>query len=723
MGQVKTGSLAGAVKDVETHEPLAGANVFLRGTFLGNVSDIHGKFLIRNVPAGVYTVNVTLVGYRSQSREGVAIAEDADERIEVFLQQAPILKEQVVVTASRYEQNIQDVPVSIATVSAEEVAERISITLDDALRYVPGVNMMQDQVNIRGSTGYSRGVGSRVLVLFDGLPYMTGDTGEITWETLPMNQIERIEVVKGAGSALYGSNALGGVINVITREIPSDDEIAWRLYSGLYDTPRHGQWVWSDKPRFNSGGHVSVSRSSGPMSFLGSISRSVDESYRENDVYHRWSAFAKLKYFLSPTQNIFLMGNLMQRSHGNFFWWKNLSEATRPATSQLNGNVDSKRGNVSFAYKEFVSQGFFYTVKAIYFGNFWRDDSAGRVNNVSASHVLFGEVQGTIQLSPWNILTLGGGANYDQVSSNIFGDHPGTGRALYVQDELKVMEEWKLSFGMRYDWQRVSALPAASQLSPKIGVVFAPDNATTVRASFGQGFRYPSISELNTELSTGISAIRIVPNQNLQAERSTSYEVGVMHVLTDAMMIEAAIYQNDYRRLIEPSVKVTKRVDGSDSVFIQFDNVTQARIRGIEVGLRCEILDRMFSAHMSYAFNDPQDLSDPGRTDVLKFRPRHLAYGSFQFRYDHMGAGIDFRYISRVERIDELLVRFAPIVNGNQRVPIRVADARFSYDFLGVGLPLRIGFNVKNVLNYHYVELIGNLAPVRTYLMAVEGIF
>ncbi len=130
---------------------------------------------------------------------------------------------------------------------------------------------------------------------------------------------------------------------------------------------------------------MSYADKSGPLSYLISAGRTVDDSYRENDAYHRWSFFAKVKYEISSTQSLTVAGNYLDRVHGNFFWWKSLTEATRPADGQLNGTVDSRRGDLSVAYKEFLSDKFFYTAKAIYFGNFWRDDSSGRVNNVSAS--------------------------------------------------------------------------------------------------------------------------------------------------------------------------------------------------------------------------------------------------------------------------------------------------------------------------------------------------
>ena len=94
----------------------------------------------------------------------------------------------------------------------------------------------------------------------------------------------------------------------------------------------------------------------------------------------------KFNYNFSQYQSVTLTTNIQWRDHGNFFWWKSLSDATRPADSQLGGEVNSTRGNVSFVYKEILSDKFFYSLKAIYFGNFWQDNIYGEVGNTAASH-------------------------------------------------------------------------------------------------------------------------------------------------------------------------------------------------------------------------------------------------------------------------------------------------------------------------------------------------
>lgn len=724
--QVPSGVLVGKVVDAETREPLVGANVVLRGTVLGRVSNAEGIFRFQNLPVGQYTVAISMVGYETLIVPEVDIRPQHIRTLDVALKPIVIQTDPIVVTASRREQSFQEVPVSIATMTAQAITERNNLTLDEALRYVPGVNILQDQINIRGSSGYSRGVGSRVLILFDGLPYLTGDTGEISWETIPIYQIQRVEVVKGAGSALYGSSALGGVINIITKEVGDKPQLRVRLFTGLYDQPRYDEWRWTLKSRFKNGFLVDYTGREGALQYVLSVNRNVDESYRQNDAYHRWSFYTKLKYDLTPYQSFTVLGNFLTRTHGNFLWWKSLREATRPADAQLNTNVTTRRGNVNVAYREFVAPDFFYTVKGMYFGNFWEDDSAGEVNFRSRSDLYHLEVQGNYEPTKRHILTFGLTGNYTHVRSNIFSSPLGAGGAAYLQDEFSPAERWRLTLGARFDYQRVSERSSKGLVTPKVGIVFHPTSTTKFRAAYGAGFRYPSIGEWYTQFSSATSQLAVFINKNLQVERSNTYELGISTTLADMVSVELSLFRNDFDNLIEAGVAIRNvKTSPTDTVeverpVIQFENVTKARLQGLELGLTIDWIKKIFSTEVGYTYTDPVDLTEQ---TILKFRPRHLLFASALAQYEHVRLSTDFRFISRIERIDENLVRLAPIIHGDRRVPIYVVDVRASYDLIDFGIPVRVGLNVNNLLNYHYVELIGNLAPVRLYTLSLEGLF
>ncbi|MCB0750971.1 MAG: TonB-dependent receptor, partial [Ignavibacteriae bacterium] len=108
---------------------------------------------------------------------------------------------------------------------------------------------------------------------------------------------------------------------------------------------------------------------------------------------------------------------------------------------------------------------------------------------------------------------------------------------------------------------------------------------------------------------------------------------------------------------------------------------------------------------------------------TLKYRPKHSAVFAIDFDYDLFEAGIDFRYISRVEDIDFELVDLGIVPDGDKRVEIYVVDLNAGINLFSLNLPFRIFFNLTNLLNYNYVELIGNIAPIRNYSINIEAIF
>lgn len=287
--------LRGEVREARSREPLEGAIVRILGSSIGTATDPLGSFEIR-LEAGIYDVQISHVGYRGRRVRSLELKAGLDTTLIVLMEEEAVSTGPVIVTASRRSQSFEDAPVSMALLDAEEIVARVPVNADEALRSVSGVSMVEDQISIRGSSGYSRGVGSRVLLLLDGIPLLTGDTGEINWESIPVQQIERIEVVKGAGSALYGSSALGGVVNIITRDIDDAPRTLLRAFGGVYDRLPYDGWNWSHRRRQLSGVSASVSGRPGGIGLLVHAHQTMDESYRQNDVAHRYGLYSKVTW-------------------------------------------------------------------------------------------------------------------------------------------------------------------------------------------------------------------------------------------------------------------------------------------------------------------------------------------------------------------------------------------------------------------------------------------
>ncbi|MDZ7725612.1 MAG: TonB-dependent receptor [candidate division KSB1 bacterium] len=306
---VPTGKIAGTVNDVETGEPLPGVNVTLSGTVMGDASGRDGSFLIERIPAGEYRVRAVMMGYRQDTvRVQVHLSQTTRIRFEL----SPVILDtpELEVTANKRRQSIQDTPASIGLMTRRDVQRFNNNYANELLQHASGVNFVGTQINIRGSSGFNYGAGSRVLLLVDGVPVMPGDSGNLKWDLVPATQIERVEIIKGAGSALYGSSALGGVINIITKDISPQPILHTRLSAGAYDEPRHELWQWSDRVRLYNNIDVDYSRQlNDRLSVFAAAGRHESMGYAQNSEYLRHNASLKLHSKWSSNQNATLSLN------------------------------------------------------------------------------------------------------------------------------------------------------------------------------------------------------------------------------------------------------------------------------------------------------------------------------------------------------------------------------------------------------------------------------
>ncbi|MGC8594314.1 MAG: TonB-dependent receptor [Candidatus Kryptoniota bacterium] len=707
-------SISGEIRSLEDSTVVAGATVVItripdhaQVTKLRTLTDAHGRFSFAKVVPGNYELQVSMIGYSSYL-DTVTLGSESHIHLMIYLKEAPVESQQVIVTASKYKQSVSEVPVSVSLVSSKSMSRRNILSVDDALRYVPGVNFVQYQANIRGSSGFARGIGSRVLVLLDGIPLLAGDTGEAVWESIPVTDVDHIEVVKGSGSALYGSSALGGVIDIITRDASSTPSTRVKTYGGFYEQPRYSQWVWSAKNRFFEGITLDHTQQIGSVGVVSSISYKKDDGYRENDFFRRGNLFIQTNAKLDRMRSIKFFGDLFSQYSGNFLYWQDVNHALQPVASSLGHWVKSLRLNIGGIFTDVVNDNFFYTVRSGYYFNNWYDnfgETAHGVGDTSTSNLGYLEIQATSSIDPFTVLTLGLEGRGDYVSSNLFTNKASFSFASYLQIERKI-GSFRINAGSRFDHQRIEGMSSYNQFNPKLGLVYDINGLVSIRASVGSGFRAPSIGEVYASTQTG--GVVIVANPLLLPEKSFSSELGARFPL-GYVMVDASLFQNDYWDMIEPQF----RTDGK----ISFQNVTRARIQGYEIDAQTDLFHEMVGVKASYTYIYPKDIT---ANDILKYRSRELLYASLDFSYGIFRSSADFRYISKFERYDKELVEFGVVKNGNKRVPAYVLDVRAGIDLAGLGIPIEVMAIINNAGEYYYVEMIGNIAPIRNYSLALE---
>lgn len=237
--------VTGLVLDESTNEVLNSVVLKLveksRNSEAKTTSDLVGKFEFKNLSSGSYQLTLTRMGYKTKLFD-FEIENSASRNFTIALTPVEIEIEKINVTATRTEQTLQKTPSSINLISSDEISQKNKFTFDEVLQDVQGVTINRTSginvsaLSIRGSSDVAGGgIGNRVLLLLDGRPSLTGDSKGALWSLIPVAIIERTEVVKGAFSSLYGSSAIGGVVNVITKKPTYKPYTSISLNYGFYN--------------------------------------------------------------------------------------------------------------------------------------------------------------------------------------------------------------------------------------------------------------------------------------------------------------------------------------------------------------------------------------------------------------------------------------------------------------------------------------------------------
>lgn len=349
--------LKGHIYDATTSEPLAGASVTykLKGV-QGVISDINGAYEI-HLPEGGLDIIYSYVGYDDVLMP-IIIGKNEIMTKDVYMKESTNLLEDVVVSAGRFEQKLSDITVSMDLIKAADIARQAPTDITTTLQTLPGVDVVDKQPSIRGGGGWTYSVGARSQVLVDGMSVLTPKTGEINWNTVPLENIQQVEVIKGASSVLYGSSALNGIINIRTARPGLTPQTHVSAYVGIYGDPSNEDARWWDKSfwkddkfavkpilrnsLFNGvrnplyeGFDLSHSRRIGNFDVSGGMNLFTDEGYRQDGYNKRFRIGGNVTYH-QPDMGMKMMNygfnvNFLSNRYGDFFIWRSPSEIYRPS--------------------------------------------------------------------------------------------------------------------------------------------------------------------------------------------------------------------------------------------------------------------------------------------------------------------------------------------------------------------------------------------------------
>ncbi len=675
-------SFSGTVIDMITREGLPGANVVILNASKGASCDVDGNFYIANIDDGTYRVVVSMIGYKTDTST-INIPKDVFKKIR--LRQDIQLEQPVIVTANRMKQNLQESAVTTTVVDKTFIANTATNKMDQAIKAAPGVTVNRTSISLRNCSGFAYGAGMRVLVMVDGVPMLSGDTGEAKWDALPMSNVKQIELVKNAGSAQYGSSALGGVINIITEDPVQGVSYYVANDLGIYDQPHWKQWRWSDKTRMYNVLKLSNTYSADKLSISNHLTTTYDESFRQNDDSKRFSYTGKVKIAKTAREDFTINTNLSYEDHGTYLDWLSVERALEVDSTAWRDRVYSSKLSLSGIYnRRNLEKQKLVSIRGYTFINSWNDrawmpEYSGFSHRSSASSKSAVDAQVNFSSNENYQLSTGAELTASTVKSTIFDNRLGMGGACYAESEYRGFNPFIVSLGLRGDLFSVVDGKTYYQANPKLGMVYHIKDNIALRSSFGTGFRVPTMAELFTE-TTVSGLINVLPNPDLKPEKSYSTEIGG-NIITNHAILDVAVFSNWYNNLIEPQ----KVAGGTSASNAKFQNISQARVSGLEMSINLYWQRTTISAN--YLYTDSRDLDS---LKALPYRPSNNFSVNCSYRYfKNMSLIASWRYKDKREYA---LFKDAP------SVPEKILDLGHTADF-GSNY---INFKVNNAFNYIY---------------------
>lgn len=771
----QNGTLTGVFTDATNGEPVPFATI--QGpNGVGTTTDFDGKYTL-SLPAGTQKVKFSYVGY-TDSTYTVTITSGKETVLNHKAETQTIRLGITTVVGGKFKKELGEEIVTVEVLNRNIIDNSSAFKMDEAMEKVPGVTIVDGQANIRGGSGWSYGAGSRVLVLVDDIPLMTADAADVKWSFIPTENVEQVEVVKGAASALYGSSALNGVINVVTAWPKNEPYTKVIMYSGFTENPRDPAYNWwgRNQPLFG-GGNIVHRQKFGQFDFVMSGSFNANKSHLEGGSNQEVRLSTKLRHRAKkiPGLSYGLNLNAYNSTGSTFFLWNGIdSSIYRP----LPGST-SDYSTLRFTADPFVTYFDKHDNRYKFNGRYFNALNTNNTGQGSLPQLFYGEFQYQRRFNKIGLNVVSGVAGYyadvrppgnQPADSSLVGEHNGSNFAVYAQLEKKFFEKLTLGFGVRYEYFRIDTFKSDALPVFRFGVNYQAAEATFIRGSIGQGYRFPTIAE--KFVNTNVGGIGIYPNPGLQPETGWSAEIGIKQGIKLGKWlgyVDLAGFINQYNNMMEFTFGQFGSASGSLFGFgFSSQNIGDTRILGAELTLigQGKIADKFpLQILAGYTYIDPKSLNwndtleltnvdglpaiieaasrdgqptyagtSSSSENILKYRFRHTIKLDAQIGVKKFEFGVSVQYTSFMQNIDYLFVSDFIIGFESGLLDTEafsgLREFRKQNERGNTQLDLRIGYNVtekiklsvicKNVLNQDQMERPAYMSQPRNYTAQVS---
>ena len=605
----------------------------------------------------------------------------------------------MVVTATRTEIPLNQLTTSLTVITAEDIRERQAELVSEVLRDVAGVNVVQSGSMGTATSVFIRGSESnQVLVMIDGVEINSTTTGAYDFANLTTDNIERIEVLRGAGGTLYGSQAIGGVINIISKRGQGPLDVGVSLQGG------NG---WTNRQVATVRGGV------GDLGYSLSVGHLASDGFRSvNDDYHNLSTSARLDYQVTEDANLTGIFHFINTRVG-LFNNNNFASVPDPnarqATTQYVGKLEwAQKIMANWDYRVF---GAIYKEHdkfsddvdpCVFFGS--PCDSFTR--DIFRPQITTGEFQTNYRLEDWSTTTFG--VQYNRRSASTSGgiDEAVGNVGSYLQNQFQFFDRRLIVIpGVRLDDYQTFG----TAWTPSFSAAYLfKDIGTKLKGGYAKGFRAPNLNELFFPPAFGCPAFG---NPDLGPEKSWEINFGVeQSFLAERLRMGANYFHREVKDLIE-----ARPIPGDPMGCFRAENVGSARFNGVELTLGIKIFEGL-TLNANYTYLD-WDTAD----GILRRRPHNSGNIILNYLRDALNVNL---IVNIVGRVDDF--RAASPFGNTITAGYGIVDLAASYKLpwrMPLVKELSLIGKIQNLFNKRYDQADGFRAPPLNFLLGFRANF
>ncbi len=707
--------IAGHVLDAHTKEHLSFVNVQVEGTALGCLTDESGHFYLKNLPEGELTIVFSMMGYETEKRT-VTLRRDTLIEMNVAIAETSFMIDNVVVTANKYETKQREVATIVNVIPPLIIESTTSNSMADVLNFQTGLRVEETcsncgvpQIRINGLEG------QYTQILMDSRPIFSSLASVYGLEQLPAGMVDRIEVIRGGGSALYGANAIAGVVNIITKE-PSRNSL------NISNTSAFTQQGTYDINTNMNASVVSENQKAGL--FLFGVQRNRQQYDRDNDGYSDiphlnsttvgFRSYFKTSDYSKITAEYHHTTEFRRGGYGI----DSLQPHESPLTEQLKHNIDAataKWDMYTADNKHFVSvyTSFQHIARDSYFGTNYNPNAYGKstdIVSVTGAQYRFSYPCGIMNAD----LSAGAEYSYNQLRDQILGYDRNTLQRVhlgggYVQNEWK-NKQWSILVGGRLEQHSLLDKPV---FSPRANIRYTPIEPIILRLSYASGYRAPQIYEEDLHVgAVGGEVSLITLDENLKPEYSHSISGSIDMYKRFGKWDLNLTLEGFFTQLNDVFTLVENGHDAQGNLLLTRTNASGARVAGMNIEAKVGF-GHLLTFQAGYTYNHSRYIEPLQWSENPNIAPQRRMFRTPD-HYGYFLCNIEpvkhFHIVTNGKVTGNMLVQhFAGYVPEDEEVTTPTFfewDIKLCYDIpLYKHYTLEINAGVKNILDQFQSDL------------------